>query len=125
MIECVAHFFYQRLERNEVEHYACHVQLAFDDDGDLIVVAMERFPSAIGKNQEMGRGKVEIILPDLDAESFWHKRTLSKSNLRCKRVNRHGGNNVTPTETLDLKKRDASLARAPEGKRLFLRSKME
>src|SRR5437870_1359307 len=84
MIECVAHFFYQRLERNEIEHYACRVQLAFDGDGDLIVVAMERFPSAIGKNQEMGRGKVKVIFRNLDAESFWHKRTLLKSPLSCK-----------------------------------------
>jgi hypothetical protein len=33
---------------------------------------MQRFPLAIGEDQKMRRGKIEVILGDFDAEKSWH-----------------------------------------------------
>jgi hypothetical protein len=68
VIQGITDAFDDRLERYEVEHHAGTIELAFHDDRHLIVVSMQRFSLAVGKDQEMRRGKIEIIFSDFDAE---------------------------------------------------------
>jgi hypothetical protein len=68
MIQVVADAFYQRLERNKIEYHSGTVEFSFQSHGNLIVMPMQRFPLAIGEDQKMRRGKIEVILGDFDAE---------------------------------------------------------
>ena len=60
--------FDERLEGNEVKHHAGMVKLSFHGHGDLVVVAVQRLALAVGENQEMRGGEIEIIFRDFDAK---------------------------------------------------------
>ena len=53
MIQPIADLFHQRLESDEVEDDPRLVQLSLYGDGDLVIVAVKRLSSAIGKNKEV------------------------------------------------------------------------
>lgn len=86
MIQLVASFFHQGLEGNKIQHDPGPVQLSFDGDRDLIIVAMERLSPAIGKDQEMGGGEIEVIFCDFNTEAPRHDGTLPKSEGPCNPV---------------------------------------
>jgi hypothetical protein len=68
MVQAVANALDQRLERYEVEYHTSRVELAFHAHRNLVVVAVQRFSLAVGKNQEMRRSKIEIIFCNFNAE---------------------------------------------------------
>jgi probable selenium-dependent hydroxylase accessory protein YqeC len=84
MIELVANLLDHRLERREVEHDSGPVEIAFDHDGDLVIVAVERLSFAVGEDEKVGGGEVEVVFVHFDAEAPRHERTLTKSGGGCK-----------------------------------------
>ena len=82
MIESIANLFHDWLESDEIQHHAGMVKFTFHLYRDLIVVTVQRFSLAIGKNQEMRRCEIKIVFCDFDAESARHGLDVSQNLLR-------------------------------------------
>src|SRR6516162_5195301 len=74
MIERVADLFYQWLEGDEVQYHARAIQFTFHGNRNLIVMSVQRFSSAISKNQKVSRCEIEIVFGDFDAKTTCHVR---------------------------------------------------
>ena len=69
VIQIVADLFHHWFERDEVQYHAGLIQFPFQRDGNLVVVAVQRFSAAIGEDQEMSRREVKVIFSDFDAKA--------------------------------------------------------
>ncbi len=84
VIQLITDLFDQSFEYDEIKHYSCPVQVAFDGNGDLIVVSMKGFSLAIGEDKKVRRGEAKVVFSYFDTEAARHDRTLSKSISSCK-----------------------------------------
>jgi hypothetical protein len=78
VVEIVTHALHQRLEGNKIQHYSGPVQFPFQGDCHLIVMTMERFSLAVGKDQKMCGSEIEIVLGNFDAKAVWHEADVNQ-----------------------------------------------
>jgi len=69
MIERIADLFDQGLESDEVQNDARGIQFTFHGNRNLIIVSVQRLPSAVSKDQKVGRREVEVVFCDFDAKA--------------------------------------------------------
>jgi hypothetical protein len=78
VVEIVAHALNQWFQGYKVQNDSGPIQFAFQSDGHLIVMPMQRLSLAVSEDKKMRGSKIEIILGDFNGKNARHEADVSQ-----------------------------------------------